>query len=188
MTRRVLIHCNDSADQRALYFLAMRSAVADPDTLVATLRPAEEEPFDLTARLDHLARCYSSVRLEGGTRLHEASGAFIREYLLTTEVRATDEVRDLARRAGEAARAHRKKLEAYLPLLEERCKSEDWTETTLDLAHWLLWQEELLPGTRSYRALSRGWDTSATYAGGCWRYWRTLNRRWARMDGGGSSC
>ena len=142
MTRRVLIHCDDPADRCALYFLAMQRR-PDPEALIAALRPAgKEEPFDLTARLDQLARCYSSVQLEGGARLHEATGAFIREYLLTTEAYFTDEVRDLARRAAGAVCARRDGLEAGMPLLEERCASEDWQEATLDLAHWLLWYDE----------------------------------------------
>jgi tetratricopeptide (TPR) repeat protein len=144
MTERVLIHCDDPADRRALHFLAMQRR-PDAETLQAALRPAElgsGERFDLTAMLDHLARCYSSVQLTGGARLHDATGAFIREYLLTTEVRATADVSELARRAAEAVRDRRDRIERYHPLLEERCESEDWTEATLDLAHWLLWRDE----------------------------------------------
>jgi tetratricopeptide (TPR) repeat protein len=144
MTERVLIHCNDPADRRALYALAMQRR-PDPEVLQAALHPAElgpEERFDLPARLDELARCYSSVRLTGGARLHEASGAFIREYLLTTEASATADVDELARRAARAVRERRDKIERYHPLLEERCESEDWSEATLDLVHWLLWRDE----------------------------------------------
>ena len=144
MTERVLIHCDDPADRRALYFLAMQRR-PDPEALQATLRPAglgPEERFDLKARLDQLAHCYSSVRLTGGARLHETTAAFIREYLLTTEARATVDVRELAHRAVETVRERRERIETYHLMLEERCQSEDWTEATLDLAHWLLWRDE----------------------------------------------
>jgi len=143
MTRRLLIHCDDPADRRALYFLAMQRR-PDPRALIAVLRPsgAEEQPFDLTARLDVLARCYSYVQLEGGARLHESTGAFVREYLMTTEARVTGDVSDMARRAADSVRARRDQLEAGLPLLEERCASEDWQEATLDLVHWLFWCDE----------------------------------------------
>jgi len=141
MTRRVLVHCDDPADRRALYFLAMQRR-PDAETLTAALHPEGDEPFDLTAHLDHLARCYSAVQLEGGASLHAASGAFVREYLLTAEAHASDEVRSLAQRAVKAVRARRQQLEADLPLLEERYESDDWQEATLDLVHWLLWHDE----------------------------------------------
>ncbi len=143
MTERVLIHCDDPADRRALYFLAMQRR-PDAEALRAALRPSglgPEERFDLEARLDELARRYSAVQLTGGARLHEASGAFIREHLLTTAARAAA-VGDLAQRAAGAVRERSERIKRYHPLLEERCASEDWAEATLDLAHWLLWRDE----------------------------------------------
>ncbi|MEA3341726.1 MAG: tetratricopeptide repeat protein, partial [Chloroflexota bacterium] len=144
MTDRVLIHCDDPADRSALYFLAIQRH-PDLQLLQTALRPAElgpDERFDLRTRLNQLARRYSSVRLTGGARLHEAAAFFIRRYLLTTEIRATVDVCDLTARAAEAVLERREKIERRRSLLEDRCQSEDWTEATLDLAHWTLWRDE----------------------------------------------
>lgn len=105
------------------------------------MRPADG-PRDLGARLVELARRYSAVRLEGGARLHDAMGAFVREYLLTTEARHSDAVRQIAEGAAETRRGGRAAMEADLPTLAERVGSADWGQATLDLTHWLFWRDE----------------------------------------------
>jgi tetratricopeptide (TPR) repeat protein len=92
--------------------------------------------------MDSLATCYSSIRVTGGARLHETSAAFMREYLLTPELRAGDEVKAIAVRASSAARQRQQKLEEELARLEDRCESDDWQEAVLDTVHWLLWHDE----------------------------------------------
>jgi tetratricopeptide (TPR) repeat protein len=152
MCERVLMHVQKShtarEDRRALYLLAMQPR-PDPEVQAAVLRPAVAEgedaaapPFSLRARLAELARAYSSVRLEAGARLHDAMAAYLHEYLLKTEAGADDLLPAIAERALAALRARRAALEADLPTLADRVESADWQQTTLDLVHWLLWQDE----------------------------------------------
>ncbi|HLF25938.1 MAG TPA: tetratricopeptide repeat protein [Anaerolineae bacterium] len=145
MSDRVLVHCltdtvEGRADRRALFLLAMQRR-PDPKVQAAALRPADG-PFDLTARLNELTRRYSAVRLPGGARLHEGMAAFLRERLLTSEMKDSDERRELAQRASDAAQSAKTRLEEDLPLLEERCESDDWQESALDAVHWLFWKDE----------------------------------------------
>jgi hypothetical protein len=141
MSQRILIHCDDPAHRRALYLLAMQRR-PDASVQTAVLRP-DQGPFDLMAHLDKLAACYSSIRVTGGAHLHGASAAFMREYLLTPELRAGDEVKTVAARANAAARARQAALEQDLIRLEDRCESDDWQEAVLDTIHWLLWHDEV---------------------------------------------
>jgi len=152
MCERVLMHVQKShtarEDRRALYLLAMQPR-PDPEVQAAVLRPAVAEgedaaapPFSLRARLAELARAYSSVRLEAGARLHDAMAAYLHEYLLKTEAGADDLLPAIAERAIAALRARCAALEADLPTIAERVESADWQQATLDLVHWLLWQDE----------------------------------------------
>jgi tetratricopeptide (TPR) repeat protein len=145
MCERVLMHVEQDAagpaDRRALYALAMQPR-PDPGVQTAILRPPDSgQPFDLSRRLADLARCYSVVRLTGGAGLHEAMGDFVREYLLRTEARMSDVVLDLAHRAATLLRIRQDDLAEGLNA-EARLDSEDWQQTTLDLVHWLFWQDE----------------------------------------------
>ncbi len=144
MCERVLMHVEQDAggqaDRCALYALAMQPR-PDAGVQAAMLRPAGED-FDLSARLAELARRYSAVRLAGGARLHDAMGNFVSEYLLRTEAGAGDMVKDITGRAVETLRARRTELAADLFDLAEQVESEDWQQATLDLVHWLFWQDE----------------------------------------------
>jgi tetratricopeptide (TPR) repeat protein len=113
----------------------------DPEVQAAILRTADS-PFDLSARLAELVRRYSVVRLEGGARLHDAMGAFMWEYLLATEARASDLLRQIANVALDTLYARRAALELDLPTLADRVESVDWGQTTLDLVLWLFWRDE----------------------------------------------
>jgi tetratricopeptide (TPR) repeat protein len=144
MCERVLMHVEQGAageaDRRALYALAMQPR-PDPGVQAILLRPVDG-PFDLSAHLADMARRYSVVQIEGGARLHDAMGAFVREYLTATEARAGDLVRQIAERAVATLRARRATLEADLPTLAERSASADWRQATLDLIVWLFWEDE----------------------------------------------
>jgi tetratricopeptide (TPR) repeat protein len=144
MCERVLVHVEQGAageaDRRALYALAMQPR-PDPGVQAILLRPADGS-FDLSAHLADIARCYSVVQVEGGARLHDAMGAFVREYLMATEARTSDLVRQIAEQAVATLRTRRAVLEADLPALSERATSADWRQATLDLIVWLFWEDE----------------------------------------------
>jgi tetratricopeptide (TPR) repeat protein len=144
MSERVFTYVEKGAagdvDRRALYLLAMQPR-PDLEVQSAALRP-DEGRFSLDEQLKELAGNYATVQLEGGARLHEEMERFVRENLQRTEVRVSDLVKENTRKAVETLRARRERLEDDLPTLAARAKSEDWTQTTLDLAYWLFWGEE----------------------------------------------
>ncbi len=144
MTERVLLHVEQHeqglADRYALFTLAMQPR-PDPILQSELFRPGPRL-FDLNAYLADLAQRYSVVRLAGGARLHEAMGAFIREYLLRVGGSSGDLIQLIAGRAVEVLRVQRAELDQNLFDLAERVESEDWQQATLDLVHWLFWLDE----------------------------------------------
>ncbi|MGH9755504.1 MAG: tetratricopeptide repeat protein, partial [Blastocatellia bacterium] len=157
MTERYLLHAiNNEADRRALYALAL--ARGDRDRLRAMLRPDDDQPFDLDARLSDLARDYASVHLDDN-QLHNAPALFFRERLKRS--RDEDWAQTLNRRAVETLRARLRKLEAELPRLEDRCDDEDWTQTAIALTDHLFWLDE----TEAWRWLAPRFVESLAYGG-----------------------
>jgi len=144
MSERVLIHCfsdteGDREDRRALYLLAMQRR-SDPQVQRAALAPAEGR-FDLNARWVELARRYSAVQRGQQVVLHAKVAGFLREFLLSPQERQSDVVHELASRAADAVRRSIERIEEDLPLLEDRCDSDDWKEAVLDLLSWLFWKD-----------------------------------------------
>lgn len=144
MHRRVLLHVEADTtgddDRRALYLLAMQPR---PDIFVQqeVLQPPEGK-FDLGHHLAQLARHYSTVKLEGGARLHESMHSFVQEYLMTSEMRYNEIVIQIANQAVATLHIRREELSGELSSLEDRIESEDWQQATLDLIHWLFWKNE----------------------------------------------
>ncbi len=139
MTGRYLLHAVRPEDRRALYALAL--ARGDQEVLRALLAPADGSPFDLEAELRRLERDYASVVAFEG-RLHDEPQAFFLAHLREPLQRQSDAVRDLLALAEAALRARLTRLEAELPLIEERHADEDWRRTVLDLTDLLFWQAE----------------------------------------------
>jgi tetratricopeptide (TPR) repeat protein len=145
MCERVLLHVEPGPagelDRRDLYTLAMQPR-PDPELQALILRPGEDDLLNLPVRLAELARRYSAVQVAGGGHLHAAMGEFIREYLLRTEAGRAAWLKTRAGRAAEILQRRRASLEQELFDLAERLDSDDWKQTSLDLLHWLFWQEE----------------------------------------------
>jgi len=139
MMARYLRHAVRAEDRHALYALAL--ARGDLEVLRAILAPAEGVPFDLEAELRRLERDYASVVAFEG-RLHEEPQAFFLAYLREPFQRQSDPVRKLLARAETALRARLARIEAEIPLIEDRHADEDWRRTVLDLTEILFWQEE----------------------------------------------
>ncbi|MFH1635119.1 MAG: tetratricopeptide repeat protein, partial [Chloroflexota bacterium] len=140
MTARYMLHVvQGSPDETAIYALALASG--DLDILRAMLPPDGESHFDLEAELRRLARLYASIHA-GEARLHDEPALFFRQYLRADIRRTSETVQALNRRAAEALRERVAKLEAELPLIEERCEDEDWVAAALDLARYLFWLDE----------------------------------------------
>jgi len=139
MTARYLLHAVAEADKQAIFALAL--AHGNIEILRAMLRPAGGGPFDLDSLLRQLERDYASVHYESA-RLHDEPAFFLQNYLKEEIHRTEDRVRTLNQRAVEALRERLQKLETDLPLLEDRCKDDDWLNTALDLAEHLFWLDE----------------------------------------------
>ncbi len=139
MTARYLLHVVAEADKYALYALTLaRGAV---EILRAMLRPVDGSAFDLDARLNQLERDYASVHAESA-RLHDEPALFFSEYLKDEKRRTDDRVKALNQRAVDALHEQLKKLEADLPLMEERCADDDWAKAALDLTYHMFWLDE----------------------------------------------
>jgi tetratricopeptide (TPR) repeat protein len=146
MCQRIMQHVErqaaDPFDRQALYALAMQPR-SDPQIQAAILQSAEA-PFDLERRLVELAGRYSVVRLADGAWLHEAASAFFAEQLMQTEASLNGLAQSMAEAAVKLLRARRAELTQNLPTLPERLGSEAWRQASLDLVHWLFWQDEWL--------------------------------------------
>jgi len=163
MSHRILTHCEDHADRIALFLLAMQRR---PDALVqdAILNYSGKGLFDLDTRLGQLSARYSSVRTTGGGHLHESSAGFIREFLLTPEMRVSDAVQSIAKRAHEVTRERQRRLESDLPYMEDRCLSKDWQESVLDTLYWLFWYDEATGWREASAHLIEGLGYSPDFA------------------------
>lgn len=146
MCQRIMKHVErpaaDPFDRQALYALAMQPR-ADTQVQAAILQPAGGA-FDVASRLVELAGRYSVVQLADGAWLHEAASNFFAEHLTQTEAGLSDLVQQMAEAAVKLLRARRAELAQNLPGLPERLGSEAWRQTSLDLVHWLFWQDEWL--------------------------------------------
>ncbi len=157
MTERYLLHVvNNEADRRALFALAL--AQGDRERLRAMLRPGDDRPFDLDARLAELERNYASIHLDEN-RLHDAPALFFRERLK----RSRDEewAQSLNRSAVETLRARLLKLAVDLPRPEDRCDDEDWTQTAIALTDHLFWLDE----SEAWRWFTPRFVESLAYSG-----------------------
>jgi tetratricopeptide (TPR) repeat protein len=139
MTARYLLHVVAEADKEALFALAL--ARGDVDVLHTMLHPANEGAFDLDARLRQLEHDYASVHAERA-RLHDEPALFFRAHLKDPVRRAEDRVRALNRRAVDVLRQRLARLEADLPLIEDRCANDDWVKAVLDLTDFEFWLDE----------------------------------------------
>ncbi len=139
MTGRYLLHAVSSADREALYALAL--ARGDLELLAAMLRPADTPAFDLAALLRRLRRDYAAVHLEEA-RLHDDPAGFIIADLKTPEKRVGPAVRRLQEQAAAALQARLQRLEAEMPLIEERSEDGEWAQAVLALAETLFWLDE----------------------------------------------
>ena len=145
MTHHYLKHVPE-ADKPLLYALAL--ARGDIEILRAMLRPADDAdgsptpPYDLEALLRRLERDYAAVHAERA-RLYDDPAFFLREHLKADLRRLGNErVRAMLQRAVETLRARLEALQTDLPRLEDRCESEDWTKTVLELCEYLFWLDE----------------------------------------------
>jgi tetratricopeptide (TPR) repeat protein len=162
MTERYLRYALESeADRQALYALAL--AAGDIDQLQAMLRPDDDAPFDLEARLAHLARAYASVHLQTA-RLHNAATQFIQAYLRQPVRRQSDPIRRLNEKRLAALTARLDRQGAGF-LLEDRCADEDWQQTVLALADVHFWLDE----GEAWRWLILHYVAGLAYSGALWR-------------------
>jgi len=140
MTARYLLHTKDQADRHALYALAL--AGGEIDILHAMLQPEDATaPFDLLPLLARLRREYAAVHREEA-RLHDEAAAFIAARLRQQEYRTSPPIRQMIERAADAWRARLARLEAELPLLEERAVDDEWVQAALALTRVLFWLDE----------------------------------------------
>ncbi|MCO5199920.1 MAG: FUSC family protein, partial [Anaerolineae bacterium] len=139
MTGRYLLHVVKEDDRQALYALAL--AQGNQRILRAMLTPDDAPAFDWLARVEMLQRAYASVHLEE-MRLHDEPALYLRALLRRAEQRERPQVRQLYQRAVAALRQQIAELEEEIPLIEERCEDEEWSQVAIDLAGYLFGLDE----------------------------------------------
>ncbi|MFP4436079.1 MAG: tetratricopeptide repeat protein [Chloroflexaceae bacterium] len=147
MTRRYTRYCLQHApDREALYMLALANG---SERVLRAMKLEAGTGLDFSAYMRRLERDYASVYRHTGRstqqsyQLHEAPAMFFREDLRT--LRAESWVQTRIERAVTALRQELARQEQLEPLIEERCADDEahgWVATTLELARFLLWQDE----------------------------------------------
>ncbi|MFN2189121.1 MAG: hypothetical protein ACK2T3_10180, partial [Candidatus Promineifilaceae bacterium] len=139
MTDGYLQHVVQESDKMALFALTL--ADGDVEILQAMLRPNDGSAFDLGSLLQRLERDYVSVNAEKA-RLHDTPAIFIKDFLMSEVQRNSDRVRALNTRAVESLRARMELSEADLPLIEDRCRDDNWIRSAVAMANYLFWLNE----------------------------------------------
>jgi len=147
MTRRYTRYCLQYApDRQALSMLALANG---SERVLRAMKLETGTGLDFSAYMRRLERDYASVYRHTGRgtqqsyQLHEAPAMFFREDLRT--LRAESWVQTRIERAVTALRQELARQEQLEPLIEERCADDEahgWVATTLELARFLLWQDE----------------------------------------------
>jgi tetratricopeptide (TPR) repeat protein len=147
MTRRYTRYCLQHApDREALYMLALANG---SERVLRAMKLEAGTGLDFSAYMRRLERDYASVYRHTGRgtqqsyQLHETPAMFFCEDLRA--LRGESWVQTRIERAVTVLRQELARQEQLEPLIEERCDDDEdhgWVATTLELARFLLWQDE----------------------------------------------